>query len=110
MNKRYRLIGTISLSITITLAASGCATKKYARQQADVVNQRVSQVESKTNQKLAYLTNKEQNDISQVKEQIMTTNSKVAENTAAVQQAGATAVQALQASQANDTKIAANAA
>ena len=107
MNKRYAFIGMISLSIAIALA--GCATKKYARQQADVVNQRVSQVESKTNQKLAYLTNKEQKDISQVKEQIMTTNGKVAENAAAVQQAGATALQALQAAQANDSKIAANA-
>jgi outer membrane protein OmpA-like peptidoglycan-associated protein len=39
----------------------------------------------------------------------MTTNSKVAENAAATQQASATASQALQAAQANDTKITANA-
>jgi outer membrane protein OmpA-like peptidoglycan-associated protein len=99
----------IVLVTIFTLATSGCATKKFVRNQVDVVNQRVSQVETKTNEKLAYLTNKEHNDISQVKEQIMTTNSKVAENAAATQQAGATASQALQAAQANDTKITANA-
>ena len=97
------------LSFAIALAGSGCATKKYARQQADAVNQRVSQVEAKTNKSLAYLTNKEQNDISHVNEQIMTTNNRVAENATAIQQAGATASQALQAAQSNDKKIAANA-
>jgi outer membrane protein OmpA-like peptidoglycan-associated protein len=112
MNQRHtlrRMISLSMLSFAIALAGSGCASKKYARQQADAVNQRVSQVESKTNKSLAHLANKEQNDISHVNEQIMTTNNRVAENATAVQQASATASQALQAAQANDTKIAANA-
>jgi len=73
----------IGLPITFALATSGCATKKYVRNQVDVVNQRVSQVETKTNQEIASLTSKHDEDISQVKERIMTTDNKVAENAAA---------------------------
>jgi len=99
----------IGLPITFALATSGCATKKYVRNQVDVVNQRVSQVETKTNQEIASLTSKHDEDISQVKERIMTTDNKVAENAAAARQANATAAQALQTAQTNESKISANA-
>jgi OmpA-OmpF porin, OOP family len=99
----------LSVPITVALATSGCATKKYVRQQTNTVNQRVSNLETKTKEQIAYLTNKEQNDVSQVRERIMTTDAKVAENAAAVQQASATAAQAMQAAQSNTQLINANA-
>jgi OmpA-OmpF porin, OOP family len=99
----------LSVPVTVALATSGCATKTYVRQQTNTVNQRVSNLETKTKEQIAYLTNKEQNDISQVRERIMTTDAKVAENAAAVQQANATASQAMQAAQSNTQLINANA-
>jgi outer membrane protein OmpA-like peptidoglycan-associated protein len=105
---RYNLTWMIVLPITFGLATSGCATKKYVRSQVDVVNQRVSHVETKTKEQMAYLTNKEDADISQVKERIMTTDNKVAENAAAIRQTNATAEQAMQTAQSNESKISAN--
>jgi outer membrane protein OmpA-like peptidoglycan-associated protein len=91
------------------LATSGCATKSYVRKQTNTVNQRVSTFEAKTKEEIAYLTNKEHNDISQVHERIMTMDAKVAENTAGVQQANAAASQAIQTGQSNTQLINANA-
>jgi outer membrane protein OmpA-like peptidoglycan-associated protein len=105
---RYNLTWMIVLPITFGLATSGCASKKYVRSQVDVVNQRVSHVETKTKEQMAYLTNKEDADISQVKERIMTTDNKVAENAAAIRQTNATAEQAMQTAQSNESKISAN--
>jgi outer membrane protein OmpA-like peptidoglycan-associated protein len=99
----------IVLPITFGLATSGCATKKYVRTQVDVVNQRVSHVETKTNGQMASLANKHDADISQVRERIMTTDNKVAENAAAIRQTDATAAQVLQTAQTNESKISANA-
>src|SRR5438046_9401716 len=107
---RHSLTWMIVLPITFALVTSGCATKKYVRTQVDVVNQRVSQVETKTNEQMASLTNKHDEDISQVKERIMTTENKVAENAAAIRQTNATATQAMQTAQSNESKISANAA
>jgi OOP family OmpA-OmpF porin len=99
----------LSVLIAVALVTSGCATKSYVRKQTNTVNQRVSAFEAKTKEEIAYLTNKEQNDISQVRERIMTTDAKVAENTAGVQQANATASQAMQTGQSNTQLINANA-
>ena len=106
---RYNLTWMIVLPITFGLATSGCATKKYVRTQVDVVNQRVSHVETKTNGQMASLANKHDADISQVRERIMTTDNKVAENAAAIRQTDATAAQVLQTAQTNESKISANA-
>jgi OOP family OmpA-OmpF porin len=105
---RYNLTWMIVLPITFGLATSGCATKKYVRTQVDVVNQRVSHVETKTNGQIASLANKHDADISQVRERIMTTDNKVAENAAAIRQTDAAAAQAMQTAQSNESKISAN--
>ena len=56
MNESGRkFLWMIVVPITLALASSGCATKKYARQQAGIVNQRVSKLETKTNQQISYL-------------------------------------------------------
>jgi len=99
----------LSALIAGALATSGCATKSYVRKQTNTVNQRVSTFEAKTKEEISYITNKEQNDISQVRERIMTTDAKVAENAAGVQQANATASQAMQAAQSNTQLINTNA-
>jgi outer membrane protein OmpA-like peptidoglycan-associated protein len=102
------LIGPICFSITFVLAMSGCATKKYVSQRTNAVNQRVNEFEAKTKQQMAYLTNKQENDISQVRERIMTTDAKVSENAAAIQKASATASQAMQTAESNKQLIDAN--
>jgi outer membrane protein OmpA-like peptidoglycan-associated protein len=99
----------IGLPISFALATSGCATRKYVRNQVGVVNQRVSKVETKSNEQIAFVNNKLDQSIAQVKERIMTTDNKVAENTAAIQQTNAAATEAMQAAQANESKITANA-
>jgi outer membrane protein OmpA-like peptidoglycan-associated protein len=109
-NSGKLLLCTIALPITfsLVLTTSGCATKSYARQQAAVVNQRVSKVEKKTNEEVAYLTNKQQTDISQVNERISTTDMKLGDVANSAQQANATATQAADAAEANKTQISAN--
>lgn len=103
---RQLLLWTIALPISFTLAVTGCATKKYARQQATAVNQRVSQMEKKTNEELAYLNQQHKTDISQVNERISTTDLKVSQVDAAAQQANSTATDAQQQAQANKDAIA----
>jgi outer membrane protein OmpA-like peptidoglycan-associated protein len=109
-NSGQLLLCTIALPITfsLVLATSGCATKSYARHQAAVVNQRVSKVEKKTNEEVAYLTNKHETDISQVNERISTTDMKLGEVANSAQQANSTATQAAEAADANKTQISAN--
>jgi outer membrane protein OmpA-like peptidoglycan-associated protein len=110
--------------IILTLANYGCATRRYARKQADVVNQRVSEIQTQTNEQLA----KHQGEISRLDERATTTENQLVavSNTAqqasaqatqasaaaamassAAAQANNTAGQALQASQGNDSKISA---
>src|SRR5215469_8907927 len=105
---RHYLFSTSSLLLPVALVTAGCATKKYARQQANAVNQRVSQVEKKTDDKIAFLNNKQQTDMSQVNERISSTDLKVSEAMNTAQQAGSSASQAQQMSQENASKISAN--
>jgi outer membrane protein OmpA-like peptidoglycan-associated protein len=95
-------------ALTIALATTGCATKKYVSQQINPVNQRLNQYEKDTNGKITYLTNKEQNDYSQVNERIATTDQHVAELGHAVQSAQGTASRAMQEADANKVRIEAN--
>jgi outer membrane protein OmpA-like peptidoglycan-associated protein len=102
------LLWTIALPICLSLAVSGCATKKYAQQQAAKVNQRVSQMEKKTNEELAALNHQERTDISQVNERISTTDMKLGEVSTAAQQANSAAMDAQQQAQANKDAIGRN--
>jgi outer membrane protein OmpA-like peptidoglycan-associated protein len=99
----------VVVPITLALAASGCASKKYVSKQTGIVNQRVSTLETKTHEQISYLNAKHQADISRVDERITTTDARVTEVNGIAQQATASAAQANQAAQANEDKIQANA-
>ena len=117
MNKSlHNHLGMVALAITLAAATSGCATKKYVRTQTGIVNDRVTQVETRTNEQIAALSAKEQADISRVDERITTTDNKVNEVSNMAQQANSSAAQANssaaqanQLAQANQAKIDANA-
>jgi outer membrane protein OmpA-like peptidoglycan-associated protein len=104
---RNRLL-MIVLPITMVVITSGCATRRYVRSQTGIVNQRVSELEAKTNEQMAAMSAKEQADISRVDERITTTDNRVAEVATAAQQANATAAQARQLALANQAKSDAN--
>src|SRR5689334_14024005 len=110
IHSRLHSIWAATLPIALVLGASGCATKKYARQQVSPVNQRLSQFEKHTNEQIAAVWSKEQSDISQVNERISTTDQTVAQLQGAVSQAQGTASRAMEASDANKTSIEANSA
>jgi OmpA-OmpF porin, OOP family len=106
---RQTIIWAVAVPI-IMLATSGCATKKYVRSQVNPVNTRVSQLQKQTEERIAYLNNKEQSDVSQLNERIATTDQRVAQVAEAAQQAQGTASRAMSETEANQAKIAANAA
>jgi len=110
VQSKRRFIWMIATPVALVLATSGCATKKYVRTQVAPVNQRVSTLETRTNQQIAALSHKEQNDISQVNERISTTDMRVTQVAAAAQQAQGTASRAMEEAGANSSKIAANSA
>jgi outer membrane protein OmpA-like peptidoglycan-associated protein len=106
----YSLIATVP--IIIALATSGCATKKYVRVQVDGVNQRVSQIQTQTNEQLA----KDQTHLSRLDERVTTLDGNLASVANAARQASAaasasaaqantTAGQALEMAQADSSKI-----
>jgi OOP family OmpA-OmpF porin len=99
----------IIVPITLAVATFGCATKKYVRTQVMPVNQRVSELETKTNEQMAAMSAKEQADISRVDERITTTDNKLAEVSSTAHQASSSAAQANQVAQANQSKIQTNA-
>jgi len=86
-----------AMAIIVALAAPGCATKKYVSKQINPVNQKLNQYEKDTNGKIAWITNKEQTDVSALNERITTTDQKVAEVSTAVQEAQGTASRAMEA-------------
>jgi outer membrane protein OmpA-like peptidoglycan-associated protein len=95
----------IIVPITLLVATSGCVTRRYVSKQVDPVNHRVSDLETKTNQRMAAMSAKEQADISRVDERITTTDNKLAEVSSTAQQANSAAAQANQMAQANQTDI-----
>jgi outer membrane protein OmpA-like peptidoglycan-associated protein len=97
-----------AIAALAALAAPGCATKKYVNQQINPVNQRVDQYHKEDEGKIAYITNKERNDISQVNERIATTDQRVTELNTAVHSAQGTASRAMQEADANKVQIEAN--
>jgi outer membrane protein OmpA-like peptidoglycan-associated protein len=104
------LVCMVIVPVTLVLVTSGCATKKYVRMQVNPVNQRVSHLETRTNQQIAAVSSKEQSDISQVNERISTTDQRVTQVAAAAQQAQGTASRAMDEATANSEKVAANSA
>jgi outer membrane protein OmpA-like peptidoglycan-associated protein len=107
---RFKLVAAIGI---LSIAANvGCATKKYARVQAAVVNDRVTQVQTDTNTQIAALTTKHQADISRVEERIATTDNRLAtvattasEASASAARANTTAGQAVQQGETNAKAI-----
>ena len=108
INLRTSTIWMVAVPVLV-MATSGCATKKFVRQQVNPVNTRVSQLEKSTNDKIAYLDKKEQRDISQVNERIASTDEKVAQVATIAQQAQGTAARAMESADANSAKISENA-
>ena len=102
------LLWIIAVPITLALVPSGCASKKYVRQQTGIVNQRVSSLETKTKEQIAYLNSKHQADISRVDERIATTDARLTEVSGVAQQAASSAAEANKMVQANGEKIDAN--
>ena len=90
-----------SASMLLMLAASGCATKKYVGKQINVVDQRLSQVQTQANQKLE----KQQGEISYLNERVTTTDNKLTAVAGTAQQANETAGEALQQAQTNSSAI-----
>ena len=73
--KLSRLSGIAIAAATLLflLAGSGCATKKYVGQQVHVVDQRLTKVQTQTNEKLE----KQQGEISYLNERATTTDNKL---------------------------------
>jgi outer membrane protein OmpA-like peptidoglycan-associated protein len=70
---------TIGIIGVFVLAASGCASKKYVNQQINPVNQRLAQYEKQTNDRLAWLNNKQQADMAQVNDRLAATDQKLSQ-------------------------------
>jgi len=102
------LLLTIAVPLSLALATSGCASKKYVRQQVAPVNQRVSKVQTQTNEQIGWLTNKHNTDISEVRERISTTDQRVAQVGNVADQAQGTASRAMQQTETNASAIQAN--
>jgi len=105
IKSEHPFIWSIAVPIALVLATSGCATKKFVRQQVAPVNQKVAKLETQTNDKIAAVWHKQESDISQVNERIATTDQKVDQVASAAQQAQGTASRAMEESQSNSTKI-----
>ena len=104
----HKLLWGIAVPITLVLATSGCATKKFVRQQVAPVSQQLATYQTQTNEKIAAVSAKEESDISQVNERISTTDQKLAQVANTAQQAQGTAARAMQEADSNSGKIAEN--
>lgn len=97
------------LPITLALATSGCASKKYVKNQVAPVNARVDQLKTQTNDQISYLNNQQKADMSQMSsqmsERIATTDQKISEVSTAAEQAQGSASRAMEESTANSAKI-----
>ncbi len=101
MKSPITLLGVGALGVT--LVTSGCATKKFVRQQDATVQARVDEVEKKQTEALGSLENKMNQSVSRVEERAMTAENKANDAARAAQGAQSTADQATQmARTAND--------
>ncbi|HOQ47341.1 MAG TPA: OmpA family protein [Bryobacteraceae bacterium] len=105
MKTSNTLVGLSGLIMLFAFTSTGCATKKYVRQQTTPIQQRVEEVDQKHSEALASLEAKEQKDISRVEERVMTVENRANEAARAAQEADAKAVQAGEAAR-NATEMA----
>lgn len=103
---------TVAAAIVSILVTPGCATKKYVAKQVAPVTQRVDTLETQTNQKfgatdekIAALSTKHEQDISQISERISSTDLKVTQAAQATQQAQSAASDAMKEAQSNNARI-----
>jgi outer membrane protein OmpA-like peptidoglycan-associated protein len=96
---RKRTFCLAGMSIGCLLATSGCASKKYVNMQMAAVNQKNNQYQKQTNGRIAWLTNKEQSDVSQLNNRLATTDQNLSQVSAALQSAQATASRAVEESE-----------
>lgn len=102
------LIWSITLPIALVLATSGCATKKYVRNQVAPVSQNLAKYEKQNNDRVSTLWHKQESDMSQVNERLSTTEQKLDQVAETAQSAQGTAARAMDETSANSTKIEAN--
>jgi outer membrane protein OmpA-like peptidoglycan-associated protein len=94
----------IPYATILLLAASDCVTKKCVGQRINVVDQRLTKVQTQTNQKLE----KQQGEISYFNERVTTTHNKLSAVANTAQQANETAGQGLQQTKTNASAIQTN--
>jgi outer membrane protein OmpA-like peptidoglycan-associated protein len=104
------LIWWVAGTIPFAIATSGCATRRYVRNQIKPVSAQVAAVEASSNEKIAAVSAKHDSDMSQVNERISTTDMKVAQIASTAQQAQGTAARAMEEANSNSATIKANAA
>jgi len=56
--------------LALMMCGTGCASKKYVSKQVNSVNQKLAQFENQTNDRIAYINNKQQADMAQLNERI----------------------------------------
>lgn len=105
MNATKTLAGVSGLLMIVALSSTGCATKKYVRQQTSPIQQRVEEVNKKQGEALASLEGKEQKDVSRVEERAMSAENRANDAARAAQQADQHAQDAAQSAK-NATELA----
>jgi outer membrane protein OmpA-like peptidoglycan-associated protein len=91
-------------ALAVVLTTTGCATKRYAREQAGAVDTRLSDVDKKQTEALGSLENKMNQGVSRVEERAMTAENKANDAARAAQQAQQSADQANQVAK-NATEV-----
>ncbi len=81
-------------ALAVVLATTGCATKKYVREQTGVVDAKVTDVDKKQTEALGSLENKMNQGVSRVEERAITAENKAQDAARAAQQAQQSADQA----------------
>lgn len=87
-------LAPVAGAVLIASLATGCATKKFVRQQVDPVNQRVSDVEKQGNQKISSLDEKTSQGLSRIDEKAMSADNHAGQAAQAAAQASQQATEA----------------
>ena len=104
--RRAIIMWAIAVPFALALATTGCATKKYVRQQVDPVSARLNQHEAQAAEQMAALSDREHSDVSRLSERITTTDQHVAQVEATANQAQGTASRAMTQADANSVATA----
>lgn len=99
------ILSMISISVILVMSVSGCATRRYVRNRVKPVDQRVTDLDQKTNEQIQAVSNKEQMDVSRLDERINTTDSRVTEVASVAQQASLAAERSHQLGEANRVEM-----